>query len=116
MDTNDESIPIILGRPFMKSARMIIDVHMGSVSVQSGKKKLTYQVIKHNIPSVPIPSLNGITIIIDNDNKKPVTVLGNGPMLLTMQEASSSNSVVQDSNKKKQPPTQAKCGGVVDPS
>ena len=116
MDTNDESIPIILGRPFMKSARMIIDVHMGSVSVQSGKEKLTYQVFKHTIPSIPIPSLNGITITINNDNKEPITVLGNGPMLLTMQEASSSNSIVQVNNKKKQPPTQAKCGGVVDPS
>ena len=84
METNYESIPIILGRPFMKSARMIIDVHMGSVSVQSGKKKLTYQVFKHTIPSVPIPSLNGITIIIDNDKKESITVLGNSPMLLTM--------------------------------
>ena len=37
-------------------------------------------------------------------------------MLLTMQEASSSNSSVQVNNKKKQPLTQAKCGGVVDPS
>src|ERR1044071_8219489 len=51
MDTNDESIPIILGRPFMKSVRMIIELHMGSVSVQSGKEKLTYQVFKHTIPS-----------------------------------------------------------------
>ena len=95
---------------------MIIDVHMGSVSVQSGKEKLTYQVFQHTIPSVLIPSLNGITITINNDNKEPITVLGNGSMLLTMQKASSLNSVVLVSNKKKQPPTQAKCGGVVDPS
>ena len=94
MDTDDELIPIILGRPFMKSARMIIDVHMGSVSVQSGRDKLTYQVFKHTIPSKPTPSLNGITITINNDNKEPITVLGNGPMLLTMQEASSSNGFV----------------------
>src|ERR1044071_9476761 len=44
MDTKDDSIPIILGRPFMKSARMIIDVHMGLVSVQSVGDKLSYQV------------------------------------------------------------------------
>ena len=100
----------------MKSARMIIDVHMGKVSVQNGKEKLTYQVFKHTIPSIPLPSLNGITITINNKNEEPITVLGNGPMLLTKQEASSSNSFMQVNNKKKQPLTQAKCGGVVDPS
>src|ERR1044071_74840 len=42
MDTKDDSIPIILGRPFMKSARMIIYVYMVWVLVLRLRDKLTF--------------------------------------------------------------------------
>ncbi|GJR70486.1 reverse transcriptase domain-containing protein [Tanacetum coccineum] len=40
----DESIPIILGRPFLATAHAIIDVHDGRLSLRVGKETVTFNI------------------------------------------------------------------------
>ncbi|GJZ34385.1 DNA-directed DNA polymerase [Tanacetum coccineum] len=42
----DELVPIILGRPFLGTARAIIDVHKGRLSLRVGKETVTFNIRK----------------------------------------------------------------------
>ncbi|GJW75211.1 putative nucleotidyltransferase, ribonuclease H [Tanacetum coccineum] len=42
----DESVPIILGRPFLATARAVIDVHDGRMSLRVGKETVTFNIVK----------------------------------------------------------------------
>ncbi|GJZ20967.1 hypothetical protein Tco_0558006 [Tanacetum coccineum] len=42
----DESVPIILGRPFLATARAVIDVHDGRMSLRVGKVTITFNIRK----------------------------------------------------------------------
>ena len=37
----DEEVPLILGRPFMKTARIIVDVDKGKLQVRTQNKEVT---------------------------------------------------------------------------
>ncbi|GJT53350.1 hypothetical protein Tco_0988404 [Tanacetum coccineum] len=43
---NDESVPIILGRPFLATARAVIDVHDKRISLRVGKETVTFNIGK----------------------------------------------------------------------
>ncbi|GKE35167.1 hypothetical protein Tco_1454489 [Tanacetum coccineum] len=42
----DASVPIILGRPFLATARAVIDVHDGKLSLRVGKERVTFNIGK----------------------------------------------------------------------
>ncbi|GJY04180.1 DNA-directed DNA polymerase [Tanacetum coccineum] len=42
----DELVPIILGRPFLATARAVIDVHKGKLSLRVGNKTITFNIGK----------------------------------------------------------------------
>ncbi|GJT74504.1 DNA-directed DNA polymerase [Tanacetum coccineum] len=49
----DELAPIILGRPFLATARAIIDVHKGRLSLRVGKETITFNIGKSMKPTHP---------------------------------------------------------------
>ncbi|GKC07632.1 hypothetical protein Tco_0999242 [Tanacetum coccineum] len=42
----DELVPIILGRPFLATARVVIDVHKGKLSLRVGNETVTFNIRK----------------------------------------------------------------------
>ncbi|GJX00575.1 DNA-directed DNA polymerase [Tanacetum coccineum] len=42
----DELVPIILGRPFLATARVVIDVHEGKLSLRVGSETVTFNIGK----------------------------------------------------------------------
>ncbi|GJV36780.1 hypothetical protein Tco_1409257 [Tanacetum coccineum] len=42
----DELVPIILGRPFLATARAVIDVHEGKLSLRVGSETITFNIDK----------------------------------------------------------------------
>ncbi|GKB92126.1 retrotransposon protein, putative, ty3-gypsy subclass [Tanacetum coccineum] len=42
----DETVPIILGRPFLATARTVIDVHEGKLSLRVGNEIVTFNIWK----------------------------------------------------------------------
>ncbi|GKF12382.1 hypothetical protein Tco_0050308 [Tanacetum coccineum] len=42
----DELVPIILGRPFLATARAVIDVHEGKLSLRVGSETVTFNIGK----------------------------------------------------------------------
>ena len=96
MDHDSRALPILLGRPFMKTAQTKIDVSSGTLTME-----FDGDIIEHNIHdpnSIDLPSVCLIDNIADAVGDPPdidspdeitnlphITVLGNRPTLLTPQ-------------------------------
>ncbi|GKA62034.1 DNA-directed DNA polymerase [Tanacetum coccineum] len=42
----DELVPIILGKPFISTARAVVDIHKGKLSLRVGSKTITFNIGK----------------------------------------------------------------------
>ena len=137
MDYDKNAIPILLGRPFMKTANAIVNVSTGSMTMEHEGNTLTYNIYTPTKSPANVHSMCEIDEIdpvlhgeIDCGNAAimclahktkhdwpPDPDLGIRPMILTLQGEPSSPSVVQVARKrKKQPPKKNKCGGVAEKS
>ena len=125
MDYEEKAVPIILGRPFMRTANALIDVRAGSMKLECGGKTINFNI--HNATTIPsVHALFGLTTqepftlehILSgmSELKLMISDLGNRPTLLTLQGKPSSISDVQDSRLKNDSPQELKCGGVACPS
>ena len=122
MDYDEKAVPIILGRPFMRTANALIDVRAGSMKLECGGKTINFNI--HNATTIPsVHALCGLDMqdpaalqhIISgmSELKLMKTDLGNCPTLLTLQGGPSSSFDVQDSSRlKMNSPQELKCGGV----
>ena len=121
MDYDEKAVPIILGRPFMRTANALIDVRAGSMKLECGGKIINFNI--HNATTIPsVHALFGLNTqepstldhIISgmSELKLMKSDLGNCPTLLTLQGKPSSFSDVQDSRLKNDSPQELKCGGV----
>ena len=121
MDYDEKAVPIILGRPFMRTANALIDVRAGSMKLECGGKIINFNV--HNATTIPsVHALFGLNTqeqsirnhIISgmSELKLMKSDLGNCPTLLTLQGKPSSFYELLDRRLKIDSPQEMKCGGV----
>ena len=122
MDFDEKAVPIILGRPFMRTANALIDVRAGSMKLECGGKTIDFN-IHTNTTTIPsIHALCGLdmqeSVTLDDiisgmsELKLMNNDLGIFPTLLTLQGGPSSSFDLQDfSRLKTNSPQELKCGG-----
>ena len=64
MEYESKAVPVILGRPFMKSASVVIDVRAGTTTLGVGRKTVTLAMDGTTIDNPLIHSLKGVDLVV----------------------------------------------------
>ncbi|XP_022023401.1 uncharacterized protein LOC110923639 [Helianthus annuus] len=54
----DENVPLILGRPFLNTAKALIDVFLGTIALRAGEESVVFKVMNSRAPSDRVEAIS----------------------------------------------------------